>query len=211
MRLVVGLGNPGPEYERHRHNVGFMAVETFHRRYGFGPWKRRFQGLVAEGQIEGERALLLKPQTFMNLSGQSVGEAIRFYKLIPDQVAVFHDELDLAPGRIRVKQGGGHGGHNGLRSIDDHIGKDYWRVRIGIGHPGSKEQVNGWVLSSFSKTEQAWLDPLLDALAAGLPLLCAGQGDRYASRVTALTAPPKSAKAEKPMGTAKPDTKPPED
>lgn len=205
MRLVVGLGNPGSEYERQRHNVGFMAVDAFHRRYGFAPWKRRFQGLAAEGQIDGEKALLLKPQTFMNLSGQSVGEAIRFYKLIPDQVVVFHDELDLSPGRIRVKQGGGHGGHNGLRSVDDHIGKDYWRVRIGIGHPGAKELVHGWVLSNFSKAEQAWLDPLLDALTAELPLLCAGHGERYASRIAALTAPPKPPKAPK---AAKPDTKP---
>ncbi len=208
MRLVVGLGNPGSEYERHRHNVGFMAVDAFHGRYGFGPWKRRFQGLVAEGTIDGDKSLLLKPQTFMNLSGQSVGEAIRFYKLIPDQVVVFHDELDIAAGRIRVKQGGGHGGHNGLRSIDDHIGKDYWRVRIGIGHPGAKELVHGWVLSNFSKAEQAWLDPLLGALAAELPLICGGQAEKYASRVAALTTPPKPPKAPKADKAEKAERKP---
>lgn len=208
MRLVVGLGNPGSEYERHRHNVGFMAVDAIHGHFRFGPWKRRFQGLVAEGLVDGEKALLLKPQTYMNLSGQAVGEAIRFYKLIPDQVIVFHDELDVAPGRVRVKQGGGHGGHNGLRSIDDHIGKDYWRVRVGIGHPGSKEQVTGWVLSGFTKTEQTWLDPLLDAFARELPLICGGQAEKYASRIAALTAPPKPPKADKPAKQAKPDPAP---
>ena len=200
MRLVVGLGNPGPEYERHRHNVGFMAVDTIHRRYGFGPWKRRFQGLVAEGNVGGERIYALKPQTFMNLSGQSVGEALRFYKLIPDQTIVFHDELDVAAGKVRVKQGGGHGGHNGLRSIDDHIGKDYWRVRIGIGHPGAKELVHGWVLSNFAKAETTWLDPLLDALADEFPLLCQREHEKYATRIALLTQPPKGPKAP-PKGT----------
>ncbi|WP_114394291.1 aminoacyl-tRNA hydrolase [Oleisolibacter albus] len=197
MRLVVGLGNPGPEYERHRHNVGFMAVDELHRRHGFGPWKKRFQGLIAEGSIAREKSWLLKPQTFMNLSGQAVGEAMRFYKLIPDQVIVFHDELDVVPGKIRVKRGGGHGGHNGLRSIDDHIGKDYWRVRVGIGHPGSKEKVQGWVLSNFAKADESWLPTLLDMLAAEFPLMAAGEAEKYASRIALLTAPPKPPKPAK--------------
>ncbi len=198
MRLLVGLGNPGPEYERHRHNVGFMAVDEIHHRYGFGPWKRRFQALVAEGNAGGEKCFLLKPQTFMNLSGQSVGEAMRFYKLTPNDTIVLHDELDVAPAKIRVKQGGGHGGHNGLRSIDEHIGKDYWRVRIGIGHPDDKDRVHGWVLGNFAKADEAWLPRLLDVLAAELPLLVKGEPEKYASRVAALTAPPKPPKAEKP-------------
>lgn len=197
MRLLVGLGNPGPEYERHRHNVGFMAVDEIHRRYGFGPWKRRFQGLVAEGIAGAEKCFLLKPQTFMNLSGQSVGEAMRFYKLTPADTIVLHDELDVAAAKIRVKQGGGHGGHNGLRSIDDHIGKDYWRVRIGIGHPGDKDRVHGWVLGNFAKSDEAWLPRLLDVLAAELPLLVKGEPEKYASRIASLTAPPKPPKAEK--------------
>lgn len=198
MRLLVGLGNPGPEYERHRHNVGFMAVDDIHRHFGFGPWKKRFQGFVAEGLAGGEKCFLLKPQTFMNLSGQSVGEAMRFYKLIPDQVIVFHDELDVAPAKIRVKQGGGHGGHNGLRSIDDHIGKDYWRVRIGIGHPGDKDRVHGWVLGNFAKADESWLPKLLETLTGELPTLVKGEPEKYASRVASLTQPPKPPKAPKP-------------
>lgn len=202
MRLLVGLGNPGPEYERHRHNVGFMAVDEIHRRYGFGPWKKRFQGMVAEGLAAGEKCFLLKPQTFMNLSGQSVGEAMRFYKLTPADTIALHDELDVAAGKIRVKQGGGHGGHNGLRSIDDHIGKDYWRVRIGIGHPGDKDRVHGWVLGNFAKADEVWLSKLLDVLAAELPLLVKGEPEKYASRVASLTAPPKPPKPEKPAPAA---------
>lgn len=202
MRLLVGLGNPGPEYERHRHNVGFMAVDEIHRRYGFGPWKKRFQGMVAEGLAAGEKCFLLKPQTFMNLSGQSVGEAMRFYKLTPADTIALHDELDVAAGKIRVKQGGGHGGHNGLRSIDDHIGKEYWRVRIGIGHPGDKDRVHGWVLGNFAKADESWLPKLLDVLAAELPLLVKGEPEKYASRVASLTAPPKPPKPEKPAPAA---------
>jgi peptidyl-tRNA hydrolase, PTH1 family len=198
MRLLVGLGNPGPEYERHRHNVGFMAVDEIHRRYGFSPWKRRFQGLLAEGLVAGDKCLLLKPQTFMNLSGQSVGEAMRFYKLTPADTVVLHDELDVVPAKIRVKKGGGHGGHNGLRSIDDHIGKEYWRLRIGIGHPGDKDRVHGWVLGNFAKADEAWLPRLLDALIEELPLLVRDEPEKYASRVAALTAPPKPPKPPRP-------------
>jgi peptidyl-tRNA hydrolase, PTH1 family len=209
MRLLVGLGNPGPDYERHRHNVGCMALDVIHRRYGFSPWKRRFQGLLSEGTVDGDKVLALKPATFMNLSGQSVGEAQRFYRLIPDQIIVLHDELDVGPGRIRVKQGGGPGGHNGLRSIDDHVGRDYWRVRIGIGHPGDKDRVSGFVLSNFAKAEEVWLTPLLDIIAAELPLLCAGQPERFASRVASLTQPPKPPRPTPqpvPRPTAPPDT-----
>jgi PTH1 family peptidyl-tRNA hydrolase len=190
MLLLVGLGNPGPEYARNRHNVGFMAVDEIVRRHGFGPWRKRFQGQTCEGMVAGEKVLALQPQTYMNLSGQSVGEAMRFFKLIPEQVVVFHDELDLPQGKVRVKKGGGHGGHNGLRSIDDHIGKDYWRVRLGIGHPGQKELVTGYVLHDFAKADQVWLEPLLDVLAKEFPLVAEGAVARYASRI-ALPGPGK--------------------
>ncbi|MEA1651574.1 aminoacyl-tRNA hydrolase [Nitrospirillum sp. BR 11164] len=193
MRLVVGLGNPGPEYAHHRHNVGFMAVDEIAHRHRFGPWKKRFQGLITEGQIGPEKVYLLKPQTFMNLSGQSVGEAMRFYKMTPDQVIVLHDELDLPPGKLRAKKGGGHGGHNGLRSIDDHIGKDYWRVRLGIGHPGDKNLVHGWVLSNFAKADQAWLVPFLDAVVGDFSLMTEGEPEKFQSRVALVTQPPKPA------------------
>ncbi|MEA1675617.1 aminoacyl-tRNA hydrolase [Nitrospirillum sp. BR 11163] len=191
MRLVVGLGNPGPEYAHHRHNVGFMAVDEIAQRHRFGPWKKRFQGLITEGQIGPEKIYLLKPQTFMNLSGQSVGEAMRFYKMTPDQVIVLHDELDLPPGKLRAKKGGGHGGHNGLRSIDDHIGKDYWRVRLGIGHPGDKNLVHGWVLSNFAKAEQTWLVPFLDAVVSDFNLMADGEPEKFQSRVALVTQPAK--------------------
>jgi PTH1 family peptidyl-tRNA hydrolase len=183
MLLLVGLGNPGSEYARNRHNIGFMAVDEIVRRHGFGPWRRRFQGQSCDGSVDTEKVLALKPQTFMNVSGQSVGEAMRFFKLTPPDVIVIHDDLDLAPGKVRVKQGGGHGGHNGLRSIDDHIGKEYWRIRLGIGHPGNKDLVHGYVLHDFSKTEQVWLEPLLDTVAKEFPLMAAGQPEKFASRV----------------------------
>src|SRR5690606_38412019 len=141
-----GLGNPGSQHAANRHNVGFMAADAIARRHSFSPWSKKFRGLVAEGTLGGEKVLLLKPQTFMNLSGQSVGEALRFYKLEPAALAVLYDELDLAPGKVRVKSGGGHGGHNGIKSIDQHVGRDYRRVRIGIGHPGAKELVQNYVL-----------------------------------------------------------------
>ncbi|OHC47223.1 MAG: aminoacyl-tRNA hydrolase, partial [Rhodobacteraceae bacterium GWF1_65_7] len=149
MRIWVGLGNPGGKYAGNRHNIGFMALDRIAADHGFGPWRRAFQGLVAEGRLGSEKLVLLKPETFMNLSGQSVGEALRFYKLTPDDLTVFHDELDLAPGRLRVKTGGGHAGHNGLRSIHAHVGEAYHRVRLGIGHPGHKDAVAGYVLHDF--------------------------------------------------------------
>ena len=149
MQLIVGLGNPGAKYQKNRHNIGFMAVEQIAADHGFGPWKSKFQGQITEGRLGREKVLLLKPETFMNLSGQSVGEAMRFYKLTPEDVTVIHDEIDLAPGKLRVKQGGGHAGHNGLRSVHQHIGDAYQRIRLGVGHPGRKELVPHYVLQGF--------------------------------------------------------------
>ncbi len=185
MKLLVGLGNPGREHENQRHNVGFMAVDRIHDAHGFGPWRQKFRALVSEGRLGGEKVLLLKPQTYMNRSGDAVGEAVRFYKLSPEEVIVFHDELDLAPGRLRVKRGGGHAGHNGLRSIQSHIGADFWRVRIGIGHPGDKARVIGWVLGDFAKGDEAWRGPLLDAVAAEAPRLVAGDMTGFMNAVAA--------------------------
>ena len=194
MLLLVGLGNPGSRYTLNRHNIGFMAVDEIVRRHSFGPWRKRFRGEIAEGQVAGEKVLALKPQTFMNLSGQSVGEALRFYKIPLDQIVVLHDELDLAPGRIRVKRGGGNGGHNGLRSLDQHIGKDYRRVRLGIGHPGDKDQVKSYVLKDFAKADHPWIEKLLDAIADEFPRLVEGDDPGFMSRVAHLTAPPKPPK-----------------
>ncbi|MEK0083565.1 aminoacyl-tRNA hydrolase [Benzoatithermus flavus] len=190
MKLFVGLGNPGERYARQRHNVGFMAVERIASRHGFGPWRTRFQGQLAEGLLDGERVLLLKPQTFMNESGRSIAEAARFHKLPLADIVVFHDELDLAPGKVRVKLGGGTAGHNGLRSTDACLGsKDFKRVRIGIGHPGHKDRVIGHVLSDFHKVEQTWLEPLLDAIADAAPLLARGDDAAFMNRVALLTQP----------------------
>ncbi len=187
MLLLVGLGNPGNEYARNRHNIGFMAVETIAQRHRFTPWKKRFQGQTAEGTVAGDKILALEPATFMNLSGQSVVAALQFYKLKPENVVVIHDELDLPPGRIRVKKGGGHGGHNGLRSIDAHIGKEYWRIRLGIGHPGNKDLVSGYVLHDFAKADQTWIAPLLDAVSDNLPLMVEGQPELFMNKVTVAT------------------------
>jgi len=190
MLLLVGLGNPGDEHRRQRHNVGFMAVDAIAERHGFSPFRRRFQGEVAEGMLAGEKTLILKPQTYMNLSGQSVGEAARFFKLQPSDVMVAHDELDLAAGKLRMKLGGGHAGHNGLRSIDAALGPDYRRMRIGIGHPG-KERVLGWVLQNFSGEDIKWLTPLLDAIADAAPHLARGDDNRFATHVAQKLQPPK--------------------
>jgi PTH1 family peptidyl-tRNA hydrolase len=183
MKLFVGLGNPGQNRAFNRHNVGFMAVDAIAAAHGFADWRKRFDGLVAEGKFGREQVLLLKPQTFMNASGRAAGEAVRFYKLKPGDVVVFHDELDLAPGKIRVKTGGGGAGHNGLRSMSDHIGNDYVRVRIGIGHPGQSDRVKGYVLHNFAKADAAWLEPLLGAIAAEAPLLAEGTVEKFQSRV----------------------------
>ncbi len=191
MRLVVGLGNPGARYARNRHNIGFMAVDAIARRHGIGGFRSRFKGEIAEGPIAGERRLLLKPQTFMNVSGESVAAAARFFKLLPEEIVVIHDEIDLRPGKVRVKRGGGTAGHNGLRSIDAHIGNDFWRVRIGIGHPGVKELVQPYVLQNFPAEETSlWVAPLLDAIADTIGLLLSGAPDAFMSEVARRFAPP---------------------
>ncbi|WP_126974627.1 aminoacyl-tRNA hydrolase [Frigidibacter oleivorans] len=192
MRLFVGLGNPGAKYAGNRHNIGFMAVDRIAADHGFGPWRAKFQAEIAEGRLGPEKVLLLKPQTFMNLSGQAVGEAMRFHKLDPADVTVFHDELDLAPGKCRVKQGGGHAGHNGLRSIHQHIGEAYGRVRLGIGHPGHKDRVAGYVLADFAKADADWLDDLLRGISDGAAALAEGDGARFQNAVALRTAPPRS-------------------
>ena len=194
MKLFVGLGNPGTQYAQNRHNIGFMALDRIAEDHGFGPWRARFQGLCTEGRLGGDKVLLLKPGTFMNRSGQSVSEAVRFYKLDPADVTVIHDELDLAPGKARVKAGGGHAGHNGLRSIHAHIGADYGRVRLGIGHPGHKDRVAGYVLHDFAKADADWLDDVLRGIADGAPDLAAGDTGRFMNAVALRTAPPRSSK-----------------
>lgn len=194
MLLLVGLGNPGEKYAGHRHNVGFMAVDAIADAYRFSPARKKFQGEIREGDMAGVKAIALKPATYMNESGLSVGGAMRFFKLTPADVVVFHDELDLAAGKIKVKQGGGNAGHNGLRSIDEHIGNDFRRVRIGIGHPGDKTRVTGHVLGDFAKSDREWLDPLMAALAKGAPFLAESDA-RYATAVAQLLAPPKEKRA----------------
>jgi PTH1 family peptidyl-tRNA hydrolase len=183
MLLLVGLGNPGARYVGNRHNIGFMAVQEIAKRHGIGPWRRRFQGVACEGPLGGERALLLLPGTYMNESGRAVGEAVHFYRLPPADVIVFHDEIDLPPGKVRVKVGGGIAGHNGLRSISDHIGNDYRRVRIGVGHPGDKDLVHAYVLSDFAKTERPWVDALIAILADNAELLVRGDDASFQNKV----------------------------
>ena len=183
MQIWAGLGNPGASYAMHRHNVGFMAADVLADAYRFGPWKLRFQGLTAEGRIDDEKILLLKPQTFMNESGRSVGEAMRFFKLEPGDITAFYDELDLDPFRVKVKTGGGTAGHNGIRSIDAHISADFRRVRLGIGHPGHKERVTGHVLGNFAKSEIDALASMLGAVAAEAPWLAKGDDARFMSEV----------------------------
>jgi PTH1 family peptidyl-tRNA hydrolase len=183
MLLLAGLGNPGARYARNRHNIGFMALEAIAREHRYPPFRSRFQGLIADGSIGETRVALLAPQTYMNDSGQSVGEAMRFFKLELKAVAVLHDELDLAPGKCRVKVGGGNAGHNGLRSISAHIGNDYKRVRLGIGHPGARELVHPFVLGDFAKSEMAWVGALCDAVAASAPLLAMGDDASFQNKV----------------------------
>jgi peptidyl-tRNA hydrolase, PTH1 family len=183
MLLFVGLGNPGSRYAGNRHNIGFMVVDAIAKRHGIGPWRRRFQGVTAEGPLGGERALLLLPGTFMNDSGRAVAEAAHFYKLGLPDIVVFHDEIDLPPAKVRVKTGGGVAGHNGLRSISAHIGNDYRRVRIGVGHPGVKELVHPHVLSDFAKSEREWVDALRDIIADNADLLARGQDATFQNKV----------------------------
>ncbi len=207
MQLFVGLGNPGAKYEKNRHNIGFMALDRIAEDHGFGPWRAKFQGHVSEGVLGGTKVILLKPGTFMNLSGQAVGEAIRFYKLTPGDVTVFHDELDLAPGKLRVKQGGGHAGHNGLRSIHQHIGEAYQRVRLGIGHPGHKDRVAQFVLQDFAKADADWLDDLMRGISEGAPWLAGGKPDRFLNAVAQRLSPPRPSK---PKPAAQSQVNPPE-
>ena len=202
MKLIVGLGNPGTQYENTRHNIGFMAVDRIAQDHGFSPWRSRFQGQSCDGRLGDERVTLLKPQTFMNLSGQSVGEAMRYLKLEPADIIVLHDELDLAPGKLRLKQGGGHAGHNGLRSITQHIGAEFHRVRLGIGHPGRKELVAGFVLHAFAKADQDWLDDLMRGISDGAVALAAGDGARFQNAVANRTAPARNGPGEKPLQQA---------
>ena len=191
MRLVVGLGNPGLRYAKNRHNVGFVAAEAIARRYGFPAFRDRFKGELSEGVIGGGKRLLLKPQTFMNASGEAVLAAASFYKIPPSEIVVIHDEIDLRPGKLRVKRGGGAAGHNGLRSIDAMLGQDYWRVRIGVGHPGVKELVQPYVLQNFASDEiTEWVGPLIDAVAETIPLLLADDAPAFMSEVARRCAPP---------------------
>ena len=190
MLLLVGLGNPGPKYAGHRHNFGFLALDEIARRYDFGPWRGRFAGAAADGEIGGVRLLALKPLTTMNHSGRSVGEAMRFHKLDPADVTVLYDELDLVPGKMRVKTGGGHGGHNGIRDIAARIGPDFRRVRLGIGHPGDKDRVTGYVLHDFTRAERRIAGELIDAVAGALPLLVGGDDNRFMTRVSQTVNPP---------------------
>ena len=192
--LIVGLGNPGGKYEKNRHNIGFMAAEAFKAdNPSLSVWKSKHSGLMSDGTLGGHKVYLLQPQTYMNDSGRSVSAAARFFKIPASQVIVFYDELDLAPGRIRIKQGGGHGGHNGLKSIDAHLGKDYWRVRLGIGHPGPKERVIGHVLGDFAKADQEWLQRLLETCSRHLPILLDGKFETYQSKVAQDAPAPKTA------------------
>ena len=183
MRLFVGLGNPGSKYAGNRHNIGFMAIDEMARRHGFAPWRKRFQGETAEGTFTAERVVLLKPATFMNESGRAVGEAAQFFKLTVDDIVVFHDEIELPAAKLRVKVGGGIAGHNGLRSISAHVGNDYRRVRIGVGHPGVKELVHAHVLNDFAKSERPWVETMIDAIADNAPLLVAKKDSQFQNKV----------------------------
>lgn len=207
MRLFVGLGNPGAKYARNRHNIGFMALDQIAQDHGFAPWRSKFQGQITEGRLGSEKIILLKPETFMNLSGQSVGEAMRFYKLDPTDITVFQDEIDLAPGKCRVKNGGGHAGHNGLRSLHQHIGPHYARVRLGVGHPGHKDRVAGYVLHDFAKADAGWLDDLLRGIGDGAPYLADGDDGRFMNAVGLRMTPQRKEKRPEPKPAAL-DTRP---
>lgn len=194
MQLWVGLGNPGGKYAMNRHNIGFMALDRVADDHGFAPWRGKFQGAVSEGRLGTEKIVLLKPETYMNKSGQSVGEAMRFFKLAPEDITVFHDEIDLAPGKLRLKDNGGHAGHNGLRSLHGHIGDNYRRVRMGVGHPGHKDAVAGYVLRDFAKADQEWLDDMMRGISDGAPSLAEGDKSKFMNAVSLRTAPPRSSK-----------------
>jgi PTH1 family peptidyl-tRNA hydrolase len=203
MLLLVGLGNPGARYARQRHNLGFMAIEAVARVHRFAPWRSKFKSLISEGWLGDARVLLQKPQTFMNLSGQAVAEAARFYKLPLDQIVICHDEVDLAAGKVRIKTGGGVAGHNGLRSIAEQLGSpDFRRVRFGIGHPGHRDLVSGHVLGDFALADREWLEPLLAAFAEAAPLLAAGDDAGCMNRIALLMRPPKVAAPGPPTAPA---------
>lgn len=211
MKLFVGLGNPGAGYAANRHNIGFMAVDRIAANHGFAPWRRAFQGLVSDGRLADEKVLLLKPETFMNLSGQSVQAAAHFHKIDAADITVFHDELDLPPAKIKAKFGGGHAGHNGLRSIHAHLGEGYARLRLGIGHPGHKDRVADYVLHDFAKADQIWLDDLMAGISDGAVHLAAGDSAKFLNAVALRMAPPKEKKPA-PVADAKPAATPaPED
>ena len=199
--LVAGLGNPGSQYARNRHNAGFIVVDALHAHGKFGPWKAKFDGQLSEGALGGRKTYLLKPQTYMNLSGDSVGPALRFFKLPLEALVVVHDEIDLAAGKLKVKTGGGDAGQNGLRSITATLGSDYRRVRLGIGHPGEKSRVTGHVLQNFTPDEVTWLAPLVEAMAEAAPLLAADDDSGFMSKVALLTAPAKPEKKPKKKDT----------
>ena len=215
MKLFVGLGNPGAKYAANRHNIGFMAVDRIAADHGFTPWKKAFQGLASDGRLAGEKVLLLKPETFMNLSGQSVQAAASFHKIDAADITVFHDELDLPPAKIKAKFGGGHAGHNGLRSIHAHMGEGYGRIRLGIGHPGHKDRVADYVLHDFAKADQVWLDDLMAGISDGAAHLAGGDSAKFLNAVALRMAPPKEKKPapvteEKPKSTDAPvDTRSP--
>ncbi|MCY4168943.1 MAG: aminoacyl-tRNA hydrolase [Rhodobacter sp.] len=196
MLLFVGLGNPGAKYSRNRHNIGFMALDRIASDHGFGTWRSKFKGLVSEGRLASERILLLKPGTYMNLSGQSVAAAARFFQLEPDEIVVFHDEIDLAPGKCRYKEGGGHAGHNGLRSLHSQIGGDYRRVRLGVGHPGDRDRVSSYVLHDFAKADSDWLEPVLRGVSDGAPNLAAGESGSFMNAVALRVSPPRTSKTK---------------
>ena len=191
MRLLVGLGNPGSDYARNRHNIGFMAVDEIVRRHSFAPFRSKFQGELSEGKIAGQKVLVLKPTTYMNDSGRAVHAAMAFYKMPLNDIIVFHDEMDLAAGKVRIKTGGGHAGHNGIRSIQSHIGAGFKRVRIGVGHPGNKEKVVGHVLKDFSKADQQWVDTLVDAIGNQVELVVAGDDSGFMSKISLALNPPR--------------------
>lgn len=210
MKLIVGLGNPGAKYAKNRHNIGFMALDRIAADHGFAAWKGKHQGSLSEGRFGSDRAVLLKPETFMNNSGQSVQAAMRFYKLEPADVVVLHDEIDLAPGKVKHKVGGGHAGHNGLRSVHAHIGPEYARVRLGVGHPGHKDAVPGYVLRDFPKADEDWLDDVLRGVSDGAPYLAAGDAAKFANAVALRVNPPRSGTGQKAPKTPPPPAPEPE-
>jgi PTH1 family peptidyl-tRNA hydrolase len=213
MKILVGLGNPGSQYAGHRHNIGFMAMDRIASDHGVGPWRVKFNGEVSEGRLGSDKVLLLKPTTFMNDSGRSVQAACAFHKVAPADVIVFHDELDLAPGKVRLKTGGGHAGHNGLRSIHAHLGPEYDRVRLGIGHPGHKDRVAGYVLHDFAKADQEWLDDVLHGISDGIGQLVDGHGDKFLNVIALRAAPARSSDSKPAKAPAPPpaEAAPPED